>query len=77
MLEEFLESLIISIDENPDQIKISQKEGETACIYELRFGEGDYGKVIGKHGKNADAIRTLLGAVSKKDGKRVIFKIID
>jgi hypothetical protein len=77
MLKEFLEKLIISIVDNPDQIKISHIEGETVCIYELRVGQGDYGKVIGKHGQNANAIRTILGAVSKKDGKRIIFEIIE
>ena len=77
MLKEFLEKLIISIVDKPDQIKINHIEGETVCIYELRVGQGDYGKVIGKHGQNANAIRTLLGAVSSKDGKRVIFEIIE
>ena len=77
MLEEFLEKLITSIVDKPDQIKISAIEGNTVCIYELRVGEGDYGKVIGKHGQNANAIRTLLSAVSSKDGKRVIFEIIE
>ena len=77
MLKQFLENLIISIVDKPDQIKINEIKGETTCIYELRVGRGDYGKVIGKHGQNANAIRTLLGAVSSKDGKRVIFEIIE
>ena len=77
MLKKFLEKLIISIVDKPEQIKISEIEGETTCIYELRVGQGDYGKVIGKHGQNAIAIRTLLSAVSSKDGKRVIFEIIE
>jgi predicted RNA-binding protein YlqC (UPF0109 family) len=43
----------------------------------LWVGQGDYGKVIGKHGQNANAIRTFLDSVSSKDGKRVIFEIIE
>jgi hypothetical protein len=77
MLKQFLENLIKSIVDKPDQIKISEIEGETVCIYELRVGQGDYGKVIGKHGQNANAIRILLSAVSSRDGKRVIFEIIE
>ncbi len=77
MLKQFLENLIKSIVDKPDKIKISEIEGETTCIYELRVGQEDYGKVIGKNGQNANAIRTLLEAVSSKGGKRVIFEIIE
>jgi predicted RNA-binding protein YlqC (UPF0109 family) len=77
MLKQFLENIIAHIVDNPDQIKISEVAGDSVCIYELRVGQGDYGKVIGKHGRNADAIRILLSAVSSKDGKRGILEIIE
>ena len=53
-------------------------ESENTQIYELRVGDGDVGKVIGKHGKNVGAIRTLLSAATAKEGgKRAILEIIE
>jgi predicted RNA-binding protein YlqC (UPF0109 family) len=77
MLKQFLENIIKPIVDQPDKVKITTVEGEAVCIYELRVGEGDYGKIIGKHGKNADAIRTILSAVSSKDGKRGVLEILE
>ena len=56
---------------------ITEIEGEAVCIYELLVGAGDYGKVIGKRGQNADAIRTILNAVSSKSGKRGVLEILE
>ncbi len=77
MLKDFLEHLIKPIVDKPEEIKITEIEGEAVCIYELRVGRGDYGKIIGKHGQNADAIRTILTAVSSKAGKRGVLEIIE
>ena len=77
MLKEFLENLIKPIVDKPDEVIISEIEGEAVCIYELRVGAGDYGKVIGKHGQTANAIRTILGAVSGKSGKRGVLEILE
>jgi predicted RNA-binding protein YlqC (UPF0109 family) len=77
MLKEFLENIIKPIVDKPNQVKITEVNGETVCIYELRVGSGDHGKVIGKHGQNAHSIRTLLGAVAAKINKRAILEIID
>ena len=51
--------------------------GERTTVFELRVGAGDLGKVIGKSGKTARAIRTLLAAVSAKQGKRSVLEIIE
>ena len=72
-----MENIIKPIVDKPDEIKITEVEGKTVCIYELRVGAGDYGKIIGRHGQNADALRIILGAVSSKDGKRGILEILE
>jgi len=77
MLKEFLENIVKPIVDKPDEVRITEVEGEAVCIYELRVGAGDYGKIIGKHGQNADAIRTILNAVAAKGGKRAILEIIE
>ena len=77
MLKQFLENIIKQIVDNPDQVKITEVNGETVCIYEIELASSDHGKVIGKHGQNAHSIRTLLGAVAAKSNKRAILEIID
>ena len=77
MLKEFLETIVKPIVDKPDEVRITEIEGESVCIYELRVGAGDYGKIIGKHGQNANAIRTILSAVSAKVGKRGVLEIVE
>ena len=77
MLKEFLENIVKPIVDKPDEVRITEVEGEAVCIYELSVGAGDYGKIIGKHGQNANAIRTILNAVAAKGGKRAILEIIE
>lgn len=77
MLKQFLEDLVKPIVDKPDEVRITEIEGKAVCIYELRVGAGDYGKIIGKHGQNANAIRTILHAVSAKAGKRAVLEIVE
>jgi predicted RNA-binding protein YlqC (UPF0109 family) len=77
IVKQFLENIIKPILDKPDELKISEVHGETVCIFELSVGEGDFGKIIGKHGKNANSIRVLLSAVAAKFGKRAILEIIE
>jgi predicted RNA-binding protein YlqC (UPF0109 family) len=77
MIIEFLENLIKPLVDKPDGVKITEIKGESVCIYELRVDSGDFGKVIGKHGQNAKAIRTILSAVTGKGGKRGVLEIIE
>lgn len=76
-LLQFLENIIKPIVDKPDSVKITEIRGEAVCIFELRVDAGDFGKVIGKHGQNAKAIRTILSAVSGKGGKRGVLEIIE
>ncbi len=77
MLKEFLENIVKPLVDKPDEVRITEVEGKSVCIYELKVGAGDYGKIIGKRGQNADAIRTILNAVSAKIGKRGVLEIIE
>ena len=77
-MKELLTEMVKAIVDKPDEVDITLTESENTMIYELRLGEGDVGKVIGKKGRNVGAIRTLLTAVSAKEGgKRSILEIIE
>ena len=77
-MKDLLTNMIKSIVDKPDEVDITLTESENTVIYELRLGDGDVGKVIGKKGKNVMAIRTLLSAATAKEGgKRSILEIIE
>mgnify|MGYP003956589859 FL=1 len=77
-MKELLESMVKAIVDSPDDVDIDVTESENTTIYELRLGDGDLGKVIGKRGKNIGAIRTLISAATAKEGgKRSIIEIIE
>ena len=78
MMKELLTDMIKAIVDKPDEVDITLTESENTTIYELRLGDGDVGKVIGKKGKNVTAIRALLSAATAKEGgKRSILEIIE
>ena len=77
-MKELLVEMIKAIVDKPDEVVISLTDSENTNIYELRLGDGDVGKVIGKKGKNVMAIRTLLSAATaKQGGKRSMLEIIE
>jgi len=77
-MKELLVEMVQAIVDKPDEVVISLTESENTNIYELRLGDGDVGKVIGKKGKNVMAIRTILSAATaKQGGKRSILEIIE
>ena len=63
--------------DNPDAVDVEMIEGEKSTILELRVAQEDIGKVIGKHGRIAKSLRTILSAASTKTGKRVVLEILD
>ncbi|NIZ46473.1 KH domain-containing protein [Entomospira nematocerorum] len=77
MEKELVEHIVRSLVENPEKIDINVIEGEKSTILELRVMESDLGKVIGKHGRIAKAIRTLLSASASRTGRRVTLEILD
>ena len=75
---EFIEQAIKLLVDKPDEVEIDVIETEQRLIYELTVGEGDYGKVIGKQGRNISALRTLVFAINAKEGgKRARLDVID
>ena len=75
---EFIEQAIRLLVDKPDEVKVDIVETEQRLIYELTVGEGDYGKVIGKQGRNISALRTLVFAINAKEGgKRARLDVID
>lgn len=76
-MRELIEFLAKSLVNNPDEVQVSEREEGDTTIFELKVDSDDMGKVIGKQGKIAKAIRTLVRAASTKDSKRVNVEIID
>jgi len=69
-MKNLVELIAKAIVDNPDQVKVQEVNGDQTQIIELSVAQDDMGKVIGKKGARINAIRTVLGAASKKQGKR-------
>ena len=77
-MQEFIESVVKLLVDKPDEVNVEAVESEQTVIFELTVGDGDYGKVIGKRGRNISAIRTILFAMNAKEGgKRARLEVID
>lgn len=77
MEKEVVEFIVKSLVDNPEDVSVNVVEGEKSTILELSVADGDIGKVIGKQGRIAKAIRTILAATANKTGKRAILEILD
>ncbi len=77
MLKELIEYIARALVDNPDQVKVSEIEGEKTSVIELSVAKDDLGKVIGKQGRTARAMRTILSAASTKARKRAVLEIIE
>ena len=77
VMQELLEVIVKPLVENPDEVNITVEEREDAIVLQLRVNPSDMGKVIGKQGRIAKAIRTVMRAAAKKDGKKVIVDIVE
>ena len=76
-MKEFIEFIAKHLVDRPEAVAVAEVEGERTTVYELRVGQGDLGKVIGKNGQTARSIRTLLAAASAKRGKRSVLEILE
>lgn len=76
-MKEILESMLKPLVDNKEAISINQVEKDKLTIYEVRVAPEDMGKVIGKEGKIAKAIRTILRAVGTKEHKKVTVEFMD
>ncbi|MEE9224592.1 MAG: KH domain-containing protein [Bacteroidota bacterium] len=76
-MKEFIEFIAKYLVDNPEGVLLEQEEKESKIIFKLKVAENDIGKVIGRKGRTAQAMRTLLSAIAAKEGKRVILEILD
>lgn len=76
-MNEVLRTIAEALVENPDDITITEIPGDRSVTLELRVNKNDMGKVIGKQGKIARAIRTVVKAAARKDNKHVVVDIVD
>jgi uncharacterized protein len=76
-MKELVEAIAKALVDNPDAVQVRAIEGEQVTLFELRVHPSDLGKVIGRQGRTARAIRTILTAVSMKMRKRFTLEILD
>ena len=77
MEKELIEYIAKSLVDNPAAVSVEEAEGERGPVIQLKVAEGDIGKVIGKYGRIAKALRTVLSASASKSGKRYSLDILD
>ena len=75
-MKELVEVIAKSLVEHPDEVVVTENEKEDAVIIELKVGPSDMGKVIGKQGRIAKSIRTVVKAAATKDDKKVVVEIL-
>ena len=76
-MKELIETVCKSLVDNPDQVKVNQIDGEHTSILELRVAPSDLGKVIGKQGRTAMALRTIISAIGMKERRRYNMEILE
>ena len=75
---DFVEYVIRRLVDKPDSVQLTEEEKEAnKVVFQLKVDPEDVGKVIGRKGRTANAVRTLLSAIAAREGKRVILEIID
>ena len=76
-LKSLVEYIARSLVDLPDQVTVNEIEGEKTTILELRVDEDDLGKIIGRHGRTAKAMRTVINAAATKERKRAVLEILE
>lgn len=77
-MHDFVDYVVRKLVDKPDSVQLTQEEKEAnKVVFELKVDPEDVGKVIGRKGRTANAIRTLLSAVAAREGKRAILEIVD
>jgi uncharacterized protein len=76
-MKELITYIAKALVDNPDAVTVSEVEGEQTAVLELKVAKDDLGKVIGKQGRTARAMRTILSAASTKIRKRAVLEIIE
>ena len=76
-MKELIEYIARALVDEPDEVNVTEVSGEATSVLELRVAAPDLGKVIGKQGRTAKAMRTILAAAATKEGKRTVLEILD
>ncbi|HEY7650087.1 MAG TPA: KH domain-containing protein [Methylomirabilota bacterium] len=76
-MRELVEYIAKALVDDPAGVRVSEVKGELVTVIELRVARGDLGKVIGKQGRTAHALRTILNATATKQGQRAVLEIIE
>ncbi len=76
-MKELVESIAKALVDNPDKVQVTQLDGERSSIIELKVAQEDLGKIIGKQGRNAQAIRVIVSAAGMKLKKRLNLEIVE
>ena len=76
-MKEILETIVLNIVENKNNVEKKKKIEETAIVYEVKVEKEDMGKIIGKQGKVAQAIRTLIKSIGAKEKKKIVVKFVE
>ena len=76
-MKALIEHIAKSLVDSPESVSVTEVEGEKTTVMELRVAQADLGKVIGKEGKTARAMRTILNAAGTKIGKRCVLEILE
>jgi len=76
-MKELVKFMAQALVDNPEQVQVNEIEGEQTSVIELKVAKEDLGKVIGKQGRTARAMRTILSAASTKIRKRAVLEIIE
>jgi len=76
-MKELIEYIAKNLVDRPDEVVVKEVTGERTTIFELHVAPDDLGKIIGKHGRTARSIRTLLSAAATKQGKKAVLEILE
>ncbi len=76
-MQDSLTAIITSLVNNPSEVSINKVDGEKSIVFEVKVANSDMGKVIGREGRIAKAIRTIMKALAAKEGKKVTIEFID
>lgn len=76
-MKALVELMAKALVDKPEEVSVAEVEGERTAVFELRVSKSDIGKVIGKQGNTARAIRTILSAAGTKLGKRCVLEILE
>ena len=76
-MKELVQFLAEQLVNNPGEVEVKETQGDTASVLELRVAKEDLGRVIGKQGRTAKSIRTILNAVASRTNRKVVLEIIE